>query len=245
MLTWNGFSLNNGGSTLIPKDTHYPIVTSSGFVFGMKDNAHIMLYDPWYDAIKSYPNSYYIRPDGSACPIPNNYTVDFPAGVNSVYLSDEAWSATSAQPVGPFAPQQQFCLDKFSTNSIYEIFQFDFWHQKTFSLKLPWAEHGNQPLEAPCRLPTDLFAFKRGENLSAFNLCPLDFPENQGWPVSTSYPDRYVRTWFCNPKQDSPIEPFITAIKAACPNINGSGSLRYNWSTDYDHCCTAYPDWYN
>ena len=246
MITWNGFSLNNGGSTLIPKDTHYPIVTGSGFVFGIFPGYTGTLFDPWYNAIKDYTGSYIETPDPyhSPYPIPNNYQVEFPQGTNSVYLSDEAWSATSAQPDGNYYSEQRYCLDRIPTYFIYEIRQFDFWHQKKFSLKTPAMHQSNCPLQPSCKLPTDSGLFKRGENITAFDLCPLDYPEHSNWPVSDNYPNIKTRTWFCNPQQDSPIEPFITAIKEACPHVNGCGSLKYNWSTDYDHCKTAYPDWY-
>lgn len=240
MITWNGFSLNNGGSTLIPKDTvsPTPIVTGSGFIFGAEhDVPNVLLFDPWYNAEKNYVGSYITGPDPLKPPRPidNSYIVSISGGENDVYLSDEAWSATSANSAGPQFDFKRYILNHMNGVSMYRIFQFDFWHQFEFV-------QANQIIHSAAYLPDYSGSFKRGEALSKFNLNPMVYPEHPNWPVSTSYPDRLTRTWF---NANDNIEPFITATKAGCPNVNGCGSLRYNYSPDYDHCCTAYPDWYN
>ena len=240
MITWKGFSLNNGGATLIPKGGQ--IVVEPGFIFYSKNSVANAIYlDPWYNAIKDYAGSYITHaPDGEPTEIKNDYRVNISAGYNNVYLTDAAWSATSANPDGGFYPRRIYCVDESVNYSTYKIDRFDFWHQSQF-----WNRRAivskNPFLTYDCILPSDPCAFARCENMTEINMASNSYNDIPGSiPVSTSYPDRYAKTMF---NSGGNIEPFITAFKAACPNASGRG-LRYNYSPDYDHCITAYPDWY-
>lgn len=246
MILYNGVSLNNGNMTLIPKNTvpPKPIVPGSGFVFGYNGPDTVKMFDTWYGTDKVYTNSYISGMSPTAPPsyLPDDGTITFPNnGVVFLNLSDNDWSATSAHPTSEAANNKVYLLNNLGDGSavppvlIYRVYQFDFWHQFEFRQEWPI-------IDPPAILPDESANIKRGEALSKFNLNPMRYQEYPGWPVSTSYPDRWTRTWFFDREA---IEPFITAMKAACPNVNGCGSLRYNCSIDYDHCCTAYPDWYN
>jgi hypothetical protein len=240
MITWNGFSLNNGGATLIPKGGH--IVTEPGFIFYSKVAVSGAIYlDPWFDAVKDYVGSYITyAPSGEHTELKNDYRVNISAGYNNVYLSDAAWSATSANSAGAYYPRRIYCVDDRVNYSTYKIERFDFWHQSQFWNRRYFVSK-NPFLTYDCILPSDPIAFARCENMIGINLASNSYSEiPSNIPVSTSYPDRYARTMF---NSGGNIEPFITAFKAACPNASGNG-LRYNYSPDYDHCCTAYPDWY-
>ena len=228
MITWNGFSLNNGGSTLIPKT---PFSVTQYRFKPVWSATHGTIFDPLNHNIsdgpfEDFPGAYVIYPDGNTAALtiregslePRDYT-EFEISGNGT--------------MGIYIPRNEIEAAKATKSAAESAFYYN-------SRDNEW-DYVQEIYSLDCYGNSGVF-------ITANNLQRLD--------PTFANSGNLVTFGGSFPSLTSRIEPIITALTAAGVSAinfqepqgpwNNLGAFRDSTGAqDYAHCLTAYPEWFN